>query len=90
MNKKANIQNEIELSIVLNHISRKSDMTILSEIAFINKCLSIKEKNNFLSTVFFDALNNDLYDNYNVDILKKSLISFKKLLWVEFQKRHIN
>lgn len=80
---------EIELSIAANQISRKSDMTIISELAFINRCIKTNERDVFLSLIFLKQCEDNINDN-DIFTIKESLRIVQSLLLNEWNKRHSN
>lgn len=83
-----NIQKEIGISIATNFITMKSDDMLISEISFINKCLSINEKKKFLNKLFFNKVN-EIHDNELI-VIKTNLLHIKNMLSSEYFKRHNN
>lgn len=84
------MQTSIEYSIAANVVSRKSDDTIIAEITFVNKCLRIKERDKFLSVLFFNKLNPKFVSDDSIDSVKTSLSIVRDMLFNEYCKRHSN
>lgn len=81
------LQCEIEAKIAAHRISMKSDLTLISEIAFINRCLQIKERDEFLSFLFHNSVNLSEIESSQI---KQSLYQVKDMLYVEYMKRRLN